>query len=149
MDTTDSKRGAGVRKSSKRRRGNCDERLLKGRLNYYRYIKLRHLYGVQLTISSKQSFLENYGREMNESELKLLDEVVSMQCAKRGPKITTIGAQFKFRLCDRIALDLLKQSAQMARRNGLILLGVDHLVASLRHKHGDKKAQQILKMLKQ
>lgn len=98
--------------------------------------------------STKAAFLEKKGREMNENELKILNVVISKQCDKRGPKITTVGAQFKFKILDSIALDLMKYSALMARRNGLVLVGVDHLVSTLRHKHDDESSLECIKLLK-
>jgi len=99
--------------------------------------------------SAKEAFLEKNGREMNERELKILKVVISKHCYRRGPKITAIGAEFKFKICDSIALDLMRLSAQLSRRNGLVLVGVDHLIATLRHTHGDKSTLNCLKSLSQ
>lgn len=111
-------------------------------------MKLKNIFREVLTNKSRVEFRERTGRVMDEKEERLLQTIVELQCTKRGPKITTAAAQFEFRLLDSIGYRLLKQSASLARKNGLVLVGANHLVAGLRHVHGDKKTLDCVSLLK-
>lgn len=119
-----------------------------GKINYYRYATLKSAFERHLTSETKRIFEQSYGRQMNSEETKTMRYFIETQCKRRGPKISKSALEFQYKIMDFIGYEMLKRSAELSRRDGLVLVGVNHLIIFLRNLHGNKKTLEHVNLLK-